>query len=259
MSIVYATAKLPLPQNPYKFELKLRTRTFSVVLRERAMLEMEHLVKFVQMVHRSTELHQSLSENAPAHDGLVFLNALLRHQPSKKFLTSDSRRATTFYDRGGLGGSRLQSNPVLEAWSGWFQAVTVRFGRLTVNVDTATVAFLRPGMNFVDFVAESLGMRRENVEHEYQRSPHQIFEMLSKLKKCRFTTHHMQRTSQWDKYHIVKKIEPKGASELTFKKKKFTTNESGETEEASEEQSIADVSRHVSSYSCSADRHKVLL
>ncbi|KAI9783515.1 MAG: hypothetical protein M1839_003685 [Geoglossum umbratile] len=88
---------------------------------------------------------------------LKWLGALFRKDPASRFVTRPNTNA--YFDRSpGTSVSLQSTNGVLEALRGMFQTVQIRFGKLTVNVDTATTAFWAPDKDLVELCGALTGM-----------------------------------------------------------------------------------------------------
>lgn len=159
---------------------------------------------------------------------LKFLNALLRSDPSKRFISGQGSKSTTYFDRTPATTLALRSTgDVLEAWRGFYQTAIIRFGKLTVNVDTSTNAFIRPGINFLDAVAGLAGISVDHLEGAYIQRPHDLRSIMRKFVGVGFKCKHIKDGPKGDVARRVMRFTVKGATEETFERRKFTKDPEG--------------------------------
>ncbi|KAI9774689.1 MAG: hypothetical protein M1840_002938 [Geoglossum simile] len=121
---------------------------------------------------------------------LKWLGALFRKDPASRFVTRPN--ANAYFDRSpGTFVSLQSTNGVLEALRGMFQTVQIRFGRLTLNVDTATTAFWAPGKGLVG-LCEALTGVPSNLNGYFLADPSQFLHECDRLVGIYFQVRHLK-------------------------------------------------------------------
>ncbi|KAL7268541.1 hypothetical protein RUND412_008830 [Rhizina undulata] len=191
---------------------------------------LDSLIQFVarnQEVGRKSETLNlayaiAANDDAQVHIALKFISSLLRIDPARRFVSGAGNKSTTFFDRGGSTTMPLKStNNVLEAWRGFYQTAIIRFGKLTVNVDTATTAFIKPGMGLVYAIAGLMNVPPERLEAAYLQHRDQFMAAARKFSGCGFVTKHIKEGPKKDMVRRVFKFSEPGAGKSTFEFRKF--------------------------------------
>jgi Argonaute linker 1 domain len=121
---------------------------------------------------------------------LKWLGALFRKDPASRFVTRPN--ANAYFDRSPGTFMSLQStNGVLEALRGMFQTVQIRFGRLTLNVDTSTTAFWAPGKDLVG-LCEALTGVPSDLNGYFLGDPARFFHECDRLVGIFFQVRHLK-------------------------------------------------------------------
>ena len=156
---------------------------------------MEHKIELDPMGNRDIE------------PTLKWLNAVYRQNPASRWTTRPNSSA--YYDRSPGTYVPLRSTAgVLEAVRGIFQTVQLRFGRLTINVDTATTAFWTPGKNLIELVHALMGVpTHQDIQALFLDNPHRFFTQCDRLLGMFFNVRHLSerrnarkvKFSKWSK------------------------------------------------------------
>lgn len=158
---------------------------------------------------------------------LKFLNALLRAYPSKRFITGQGNRSTTYFERTPATTLPLQSTGnVLEAWRGFYQTAVIRFGKLTINVDTSTNAFIRPGISILEAIAGLAGMSSDRLEAAFVQRHHDLAPVMRKFVGVGFQCKHIKGPKA-DLVRRIMRFTAQGANEETFERRIFTKDTAG--------------------------------
>ncbi|KAI9783161.1 MAG: hypothetical protein M1816_001483 [Peltula sp. TS41687] len=122
---------------------------------------------------------------------LKWLNAVYRQDPASKWVTRPGGSA--YYDRApGTFMSLRSTADVLEAVRGIYQTVQLRFGKLTINVDTATTAFWAPGKNLIELVHALMQVPpHANIQDVFVRDPQRFFSQCERLVGIFFNVRHL--------------------------------------------------------------------
>lgn len=129
--------------------------------------------------------------NKDIEPGLKWLNAVYRQDPASRWVTRPN--ANAYYDRAPGTFMPLRSTAdVLEAIRGIYQTVQIRFGKLTVNVDTATTAFWTPNKSLIESVHVLMGLPLgRDVEQHFLRDPPKFFAQCERLVGIYFNVRHL--------------------------------------------------------------------
>ncbi len=138
---------------------------------------------------------------------LKWLNAVYRQDPASRWVTRPN--ANAYFERTPETSMPLKSTSnVLEAIRGIFQTVQIRFGRLTLNVDTATTAFWTPGKNLIELVHALAGVSMQrDIQSWYLEDPNRFIDNCDRLVGIYFCLRHLserqnarkRRFSKWTK------------------------------------------------------------
>lgn len=138
-----------------------------------------------------------------------WIGALFRKDPESRLTSKpngsayfDNHPATTFVLYKSTGG-------ILEARRGVYQSFQMRFGRLTMNIDTSTTAFWVGGKNLVDSAAAFHDCRPDQLQSSFNK------ENVSKLIGSFFNVRHLKERGNARKIRI-KDISQKNAEEDGF-------------------------------------------
>lgn len=257
VSVGWSTKKLGFPVDPFRYRLELSGsrpgRTFCCNI-DISLVGKFNTDPFMQWLRndqgRITLLGGAVNATQEDHVQLClkFLNALLRSNPAKRFITGQGNKSTTYFDRTPSTTLALRSTGgVLEAWRGFYQTVVVRFGKLTVNVDTTTNAFIQPGINFLAAIAGFAGMSPDRVEDAFLHDRDTLTPIMRKLVGVGFKTKHMKEGPKRDMVKRVMRMTARGAGEEQFERRKFTKNPAtGEDDMTLETITVAEVTIPVS-------------
>ena len=177
---------------------------------------------------------------------LKFINSLLRMDCSQRFISGQGAKSTTFYDKLRDGNTSITLNSThgaLEAWRGFYQSAAIRFGRITVNVDTATATFIKPGINFIDAICRISGITPDNLEHAFAGSRERVLESAKKFGSVGFKVKHIKEGTKGEMSRRGFRLTRLGADEDTFELRKWSVDEAtGEKSFTLHKISIAEVS-----------------
>ncbi|KAI9833531.1 MAG: hypothetical protein M1826_007145 [Phylliscum demangeonii] len=122
---------------------------------------------------------------------LKWINAVYRQDPASRWVTRPNSNA--YYDRAPGTYMPLRSTAeVLEAVRGVFQTVQIRFGKLTINVDTSTTAFWSPDKNFLELAHALTGVpRHEDLQAAFLRGPERFIAQCDRLVGIFFCVRHL--------------------------------------------------------------------
>lgn len=235
VSIGWSTTKLPFPTDPFRYTLELpgragRTFRCNVDISRSGGLSTDALVRWLRNESGRTALIGT-SANPKQEDHvqlcLRFLNALLRTDPSRRFVTGQGNKSTTYFDRTPATTLALQStNGVLEAWRGFYQTAVIRFGKLTVNVDTSTNAFIRPGISILDAIAGIAGIQPDRLDGFYSQRPHDLSSVMRKFVGVGFKCKHI-KGPKYDLVRRVMRFTTRGAADESFERRTFSKDPAG--------------------------------
>ena len=129
--------------------------------------------------------------NKEIEPALKWLNAVYRQDPASRWVTRPGGSA--YYDRAPGTYMPLRSTAdVLEAVRGIYQSVQIRFGKLTINVDTATTAFWTPGKNLIELVHALMQVPSHgNIQDAFVRDPQRFFSHCERLVGIFFNVRHL--------------------------------------------------------------------
>lgn len=162
------------------------------------------------------------------HLCLKFLNALLRADPSRRFVTGQGNKSTTYFDRSPATTLALQSTGgVLEAWRGFYQTAIIRFGKLTINVDTSTNAFIRPGISILDAIAGLAGISVDRLEGAFAQRPHDLGFVFRKFVGVGFKCKHIKQGAKVDLVRRIMRFTTRGARDESFEQRTFAKDPGG--------------------------------
>ncbi|KAI9836342.1 MAG: hypothetical protein M1838_005079 [Thelocarpon superellum] len=135
---------------------------------------------------------------------LKWLNAVYREDPAARWVTSG--RSGAYFDRTSKTSKLLPStHNVLEAIRGVYQSVQIRFGLLTINVDTATSAFWVPDLNIIDMIRALGGVAPQwNLEAWFLENPNNFFSACSRLVGLYFNVRHLKAGANQRKVRLSK-------------------------------------------------------
>jgi hypothetical protein len=122
---------------------------------------------------------------------LKWLNAVYRQDPASRWVSRPN--ASAYYDRTPETSMALKSTGgILEALRGVFQTVQLRFGRLTMDVDTTTTAFYTPNKSFIELLHATAGISpNANIQAYFLDNPGRFFEACGRLVGMFFNVRHI--------------------------------------------------------------------
>ena len=147
------------------------------------------IVTLVQYMNGATDLNPM---GNPAIEPLLkWLNAVYRQDPASRWVTRPN--ANAYYDRTPETSMPLKSTGgVLEAIRGVYQTMQIRFGRLTMNVDTATTAFYTPDKSFIELLHATSGVPPSaNIQAYFLDNPGRFFNACGRLLGIYFNVRHL--------------------------------------------------------------------
>ena len=158
---------------------------------------------------------------------LNWLNAVYRQDPASRWTTRPNSSA--FYERAPGTYMPLQSTSnVLEAIRGIFQSVQIRFGRLTLNVDTATTAFWAPQEKLIHLAHALAGVPTDrNLQAWFLDSPQRFFGSCDRLVGIFFNVRHLSERRN------ARKIRLRKWSTANAEKMEFDFENQGQTQRIS--------------------------
>ncbi|RPB09618.1 Piwi-domain-containing protein [Morchella conica CCBAS932] len=231
VSIGWSTEKLPFPVDPFRYRLELpgsrpgRKFGCNIDISCTGKLSTDPFIKWLRNEScRTTSLDDvaDFSKEEQIEICLKFLNALLRADPAKRFMSGHGNKSTAYFHRTPETTSGLtSSNRVLEAWRGFYQNIAVRFGKLTVNVDTITAAFIKPGIIFLDAICGLANINVLQPGDVYHADPQRLREIMRKFIGVGFQVKHIQEGPKKDLVRRVMRLTQHGASRETFSKRRF--------------------------------------
>lgn len=231
VSIGWSTDKLPFPVDPFRYRLELpgsrpgRKFGCNIDISCTGKLSTDPFIKWLLNDScRTTSLDDvaDFSKEDQIEICLKFLNALLRADPSKRFMSGHGNKSTAYFHRTPETTSSLTSaNRVLEAWRGFYQNIAVRFGKLTVNVDTITATFIKPGIIFLDAICGLANINILHAEDVYHAEPQRLREIVRKFIGVGFRIRHIKEGPKKDLVRRVMRLTEHGASREMFSKRRF--------------------------------------
>lgn len=205
VSIIYSMNPLDLSSDPAILDIEERGRIWQISIKKRQNINFQDLLAFVYSNAQKKEKDGAVSKSTEAHQCMIFLNALLRNDPLKRFQTGQGSKSTTYFDQNNSNlRQRLGFNSMLDACSGVYQSASLRFGRLTVNVDIATAIYIQPGAPLIQYVAALCGrdVRPKDLQNYFDRQGPAVTDLiLQKLRSIGFRTKHLKRDKMADSYN----------------------------------------------------------
>lgn len=164
-----------------------RLNQIEIALRNNGTLDIKGLVEYLF----AGRIELDLSQDKVIEPLLRWLNAVYRQDPASRWTTRPNSSA--FFERASGTYMPLRSTSnILEAIRGIFQSVQIRFGRLTLNVDTATTAFWAPQKNLVELVHALAGVEtNRNLQDWFLENPQRFFDRCDRLIGLFFNVRHL--------------------------------------------------------------------
>lgn len=148
---------------------------------------------------------------------LKWIQAVFRKDPATRFITRPNSSA--YFDRSPETTMPLRSaKNVLEARRGVFQSVQLRFGRITLNVDTATTPFWAPGVCLIDTACALMSTQTGRLEGDFLANPEKFFVACGRLRGSFFNIRHL-KSSKKDKKIRLNGFSQRNAIETRFEEK----------------------------------------
>lgn len=145
---------------------------------------------------------------------IKWIQAAFRKGPASQFITRPNSSA--YFKRSPDTTMALRStNNVLEAMRGIYQSMQLRFGRITLNIDTATTPFWVPGVCLVDTVCALMSTQKNRLEGDFLASPEKFFVACGRLRGSFFNIRHLT-SSKKDKKIRLNGFSQQNAIETTF-------------------------------------------
>ena len=155
--------------------------------------------------------------NESIEDVLKWIQAVFRKDPAARFITRPNSSA--YFDRSPETIMMLRSTKnVLEARRGVYQSMQLRFGRITLNVDTATTPFWVPGVCLTDTACALMGTQPSRLEGDFLANPEKFFVACGRLRGSFFNIRHLT-SSKKDKKIKLTGFSQRNAIETTFEER----------------------------------------
>ncbi|KAI9798769.1 MAG: hypothetical protein M1833_004599 [Piccolia ochrophora] len=186
---------IPLPGSTQE-----RPNEVDVAIRNTGKLNIWALVKYLQ----SGNIDLDPMGNRDIEPLLKWINATYRQDPASRWVTRPN--ANAYYDRTRETSMQLQSTAgVLEAIRGIFQTVQIRFGKLTLNVDTATTAFWVPDKNLIELLCALVGLSRNtDIQAWYAQNKAQFTDAAGRIVGMFFHLRHLSEHRNMRKVKLNK-------------------------------------------------------
>ncbi|ELR04129.1 hypothetical protein VC83_02051 [Pseudogymnoascus destructans] len=163
---------------------------------------------------------------------LKWIQAVFRKDPATRFITRPNSSA--YFDRSPETTMMLRSTKnVLEARRGVFQSMQLRFGRITLNIDTATTPFWVPGVCLIDTACALMGTQTGRLEGDFLSNPEKFFVSCGRLRGSFFNIRHLT-SSKKDKKIRLTGFSQRNAMESTFEER------AGDDESTTQTTSVSD-------------------
>jgi len=253
VSIGWATKKLPIEGDTATFGLELpgsrpgRTFGCTIGVQYDGPFNCDALTNWVlreQQKGITVEALVNYEQDQEVLLCLKFINSLLRKECTERFVSGQGAKSTTFFDKSRDGNTSLTLNStqgVIEAWRGFYQTASARFGQITVNVDTATATFIKPGINFIDAISKFSGVRQEDLERGFDGNRERILEAAKKFSGVGFRVKHLKKGSKGEVSRRGFRLTRLSAEEDTFQIRIWSTDDEGNKTFTLEDISIAEV------------------
>ena len=131
-----------------------------------------------------------------------WMGALFRKDPDSRFTSKPNGSA--YYDNNPSTTLVLHksTNGTLEARRGVYQSFQLRFGRMTMNIDTSTTAFWVGGRSLIDNAASFNGCRRHEILRAFKANPTLFIQNCGKLSGSFFNVRHLGERGNAKKIRI---------------------------------------------------------
>ena len=184
-----------------------------ITLAQQGRLPMGGLAKY--MIDGRIELDPAGNTSLENH--IKWLQAVFRKDPASRLVTRPNSNA--YFDRSPQTTMALRSTAgVLEARRGVFQTMQIRFGVLTMNVDTATTPFWVPNTCLVTFAAALMGVQLPRLLEAYRSSPAKFRLQGAKMNGIYFTVKHLGDKGSASKLKM-QSFSNANANDTTFEEK----------------------------------------
>ena len=182
-----------------------------ISLRNQGCLDIRKLVAYLT----GQKIDLDPASNKDIEPILKWLNAVYRQDPASRWTTRPNTNA--YFDRTpGTFMSLRSTAGVLEAIRGIFQTVQIRFGRLTINVDTATTAFWAPEKNLIELVHALGGIPpQKDIQSWFLEDPPRFFTNCDRLVGIFINVRHLSERQNARKAKLAK-WSPGNAMDLEF-------------------------------------------
>lgn len=152
---------------------------------------------------------------------LKWLNALFSKEPALRF----KHRNNSYYHRtSGTTMSIRSTADVLEAVRGFHQVPLLRFGQLTVNIDTATTVFWVPDMPLTEVIRCLMHCREADLVDRFLQNPSAFFNTCAMLLGSFFKVRYLPSEQKNSKVIRFKSWSNADAINTTFDHEGRTTN-----------------------------------
>lgn len=163
-----------------------KPNNMQITLTHQGRLNVAALAKY--MIAGHIELNPA--GNVSLENSIKWLQAVFRKDPASRLVTRPNSNA--YFDRSPQTTMALRSTAgVLEARRGVFQTMQIRFGVLTMNIDTATTPFWVPNTCLVVFAAALMGTQLPRLLDGYRANPAKFRIQGAKMNGIYFTVKHL--------------------------------------------------------------------
>ncbi|OBT88213.1 hypothetical protein VE02_02429 [Pseudogymnoascus sp. 03VT05] len=190
-----------------------KPNSVEVSVRSTGTLPIATLVGYIQ----GGKIDLNPAGNESIENILKWIQAVFRKDPATRFITRPNSSA--YFDRSPETTMMLRSTKnVLEARRGVYQSMQIRFGRITLNVDTATTPFWVPGVCLIDTACALMGTQTGRLEGGFLANPEKFFVACGRLRGSFFNIRHLTSAKK-DKKIRLTGFSQRNAIESTFEER----------------------------------------
>jgi len=190
-----------------------KPNSIQVTVKNTGTLSIRDLVGYIQ----GANIDLNPAGNPRLENQIKWLQACFRKDPAERFITRPNSNA--YFDRSPETTLALRSTAgVLEARRGVFQTMQIRFGRLTLNVDTATTPFWVPGKCLIDFASALMNVGRDRLEYEFLNNNERFFAVCGRLRGSFFNLKHL-KSAKKDRKIKLQGFSQRNAIDTTFEER----------------------------------------
>lgn len=205
-----------------------KPNSVEISLKSTGPLPIATLVNYIQ----NGKIELNPAGNDTIENILKWIQAVFRKDPANRFITRPNSSA--YFDRSPETTMMLRSTKnVLEARRGVYQSMQLRFGRITLNVDTATTPFWVPGVCLIDTTCALMGVQAGRLEGDFLANPEKFFVTCGRLRGSFFNIRHLTPAKKDRKIKLTG-FSQRNAIETTFDEK------IGDDDSATQSTSVSD-------------------